>query len=140
VPCELEFRGTKGTLYFRSNGWEVVPERITPNEFPLRSPTNRKAPGWRAGEAPMIEPKKVSGNADTAYHARNFLDCLKSRKPCNSDPESAHRSTTTTVLANIALKTKACLEWDARAEKFKNNVAANKLLRTPYRAPYKSPA
>ncbi|HPY30251.1 MAG TPA: Gfo/Idh/MocA family oxidoreductase [Verrucomicrobiota bacterium] len=140
VPCELEFRGTKGTLYFRSNGWEVVPEKITPNEFPQFAPTRRGGPGWRTGAAPMIEPRKVQGNADTAYHARNFLDCLKSRTPCNSDPESAHRSTTTTLLANIALRMKACLEWDARAEKFKNNAAANKLLRTPYRAPYKLPA
>ena len=140
-PCEIEFRGTKGTLYFRSNGWEVVPENITPNEFPRRDPTRRNLErGWRTGEAPMIEPKKVSGRADNADHARNFLDCVKNRAACNSDLESAHRSTTTTQLANIALQTKAYLEWDAKTEKFTNNAAANKLLRYDYRPPLKSPA
>jgi predicted dehydrogenase len=139
-PCEIEFRGTKGTLYMRSNGWEVVPENITPNEFPRRSPTNRGAEtGWRKGEAPMIEPKKVNGRAETADHTRNFLDCIKSRAACNSDIESAHRSTSTTLIANIAMQTKSHLEWDAKAEKFTNNPAANKLLRYDYRAPFKSP-
>jgi len=140
-PCEIEFRGTKGTLYFRSNGWEVVPENITPNEFPCRMPTNRSAErGWRTGQAPMIEPKKVSGRADTADHARNFLNCVKSRAACNSDIESAHRSTCPTLIANIALQTKAYLEWDPKAEKFTNDPAANKLLRYDYRPPLKSPA
>jgi len=140
-PCEIEFRGTKGTLYLRSNGWEVVPENVTQNEFPRRSPTNRSGEGgWRKGEAPMIEPKKVTGPADTTDHARNFLDCIKSRAACNSDIESAHRSTSTTLIANIALQSKAYLEWDARAERFTNNPAANKLLRYDYRPPLKSPA
>ena len=139
-PCEIEFRGTKGTLYLKSNGWEVVPENVTPNEFPRRSPINRSGePGWRKGEAPMIEPKKASGRADTADHARNFLDCIKSRGVCNSDIESAHRSTSTTLIANIAMQTKSYLEWDAKTEKFTNHATANKLLRYDYRAPLKSP-
>jgi predicted dehydrogenase len=140
-PCEIEFRGTKGTLYFRSNGWEVVPENITPNEFPRRGPTSRATEnGWRKGEAPQIEPRKVTGGADTADHARNFLDCIKSRAACNSDIESAHRSTSAMLIANIALQTRSYLEWDAKAEKFTNNSAANKLLRYDYRSPLKSPA
>jgi len=140
-PCEIEFRGTKGTLYLRSNGWEVVPENITPNEFPQRSPIDRNLErGWRTGEAPMIKPKIASGRTDNADHARNFLDCIKSRAACNSDLESAHRSTSTTLIANIAMQTKAYLEWDAKTEKFTNHTAANKLLRYDYRAPLKSPA
>lgn len=138
--CEIEFRGTKGTLYLSSNGWEVVPDAITQNTFPARNPANRKTEtGWRTGEAPVIEPRKGSGNTDNAPHARNFLDCVKSRAKCNADAETGHRSTTTTLLANIALKTRALLEWDAKAEKFTNNTEANKLLRYAYRAPHKFP-
>ncbi len=140
-PCEIEFRGTKGTLYLRSNGWEVVPENITPNEFPQRSPIDRRSEtGWRKGEIPMIESRKGLGRADTADHARNFLDCIKTRARCNSDLESAHRSTSTTLIANIAMQTKSYLEWDAKAERFTNNAEANKLLRYDYRPPLKSPA
>lgn len=139
--CEIEFRGTKGTLYANSAGFEVVPDAITPNVFPVRSPINRQGgSGWRTGEAPMIEPKKASGDANTTHHARNFLDCVKSRAKCNADPETGHRSTTTNLIANIALKTRTLLEWDARSETFTNNPAANKLLRYDYRAPLEFPA
>lgn len=140
--CEIEFRGTKGTLYLSTNGFEVVPDALAPNAFPARTPTDRKRErGWRAGEAPVIEPKTVTGASsyDTASHARNFLDCVKSRVLCNADIETGHRSTTTTLLANIALKTRSLLEWDAQAEKFTNNPAANQLLRYDYRAPYQFP-
>ena len=71
------------------------------------------------------------------WHARNFLDCVKSRENCNCDIETGHRSTSATLLANIAHKTKAYLEWDARAEKFTTHPRANKLLRYDYRAPYR---
>jgi len=142
-PAEIEFRGTKGTLYVQGNGYEVVPEAITQEEFPARSPLTRDTDNrYRAGAKPLIEPKKVAAGrdgGDTALHARNFLDCVKSRARCNCDIETGHRSTTTTLVANIALQAKALLEWDAQAERFTNNAAANKLLGCEYRAPYKLP-
>lgn len=140
LPCEIEFRGTKGTLYFRSSGWEVVPEKITQHEFPLRTPLDRAAErGWRAGEAAQIDPQKLNGWANTADHARNFLDCVKSRALCNSDIESAHRSTSATLIANIAMQTRAFLEWDAQAERFTNHPSANRWLRYDYRPPLQFP-
>lgn len=139
--CDIEFRGTKGTLYLNSRGWEVVPDAITSNTFPVRNPIDRNVErGWRSGEKPMIEPRQVTGRVDTTAHARNFLDCVKSRALCHADAETGHRSTTTTLLANIALQTRALLEWDAKAEKIFNNSAANQLLRYNYRAPYEFPA
>jgi len=139
--CEIEFRGTKGTLYLSGNGWEVVPDALTPNAFPVRTPLDRTVErGWRTGEKPMIEPKKFVGNATTESHVRNFLDCVRSRASCNADVETGHRSTSTTLIANIALKTRTLLEWDAQEEKFSNQPAANRMLRYDYRAPYKFPA
>ena len=79
----------------------------------------------------------IPATADTAPHARNFLDCVKSRALCNCDIEIGHRSTSATLLANIALKTRSVLDWDAQAEKFPHQPAANKLLSYQYRAPYK---
>jgi len=138
---EIEFRGTKGTLYLLSNGYEIVPDSITPNEFPARNPANRALErGWRTGQKPEIQPKKGTGSADTQFHARNFLDCVRSRAKCNCDIETGHRSTSTTLIGNIAHKTKSYLEWDRNKEQFTNNAAANKYLRYEYRAPYKFPA
>ncbi len=138
---EIEFRGTKGTLYLFSNGYEIVPDEITPNEFPARTPIDRSLErGYRTGAKPLIEPvRSTGGSADTALHARNFLDCVKSRAACNCDIETGHRSTSATLIANVAHRTKSYLEWDARTERFTNNAEANKLLSYRYRAPYRLP-
>jgi len=138
---EIEFRGTKGTLYLYSDGYEIVPDVITPNEFPARTPLDRQYErGYRTGAKPQIEPlARTGGNADTAHHARNFLDCVKSRAACNCDIETGHRSTSATLIANIAHKTKSYLEWDRDAERFTNSEKANALLSYRYRAPYKAP-
>lgn len=137
---EIEFRGTKGTLYVLGNGYEILPDNITPNEFPARTPIDRSVErGWRTGAKPMIEAKKGEGRADTAAHARNFLDCIKSRAQCNCDIETGHRSTSATLIGNVAYKTRSYLEWDSKAERFTNNAAANKHLSYEYRAPYRLP-
>jgi predicted dehydrogenase len=139
-PCEIEFRGTKGTLYVYGGGYEIVPENITPNEFAARSPVDRALErGWRTGAKPMIEPRQEKGGTPTNLHARNFLDCVKSRETPTCDIEVGHRRTSATLLGNIAWRTKSYLEWDAKAERFTNNDAANKQLRYAYRAPLKFP-
>jgi predicted dehydrogenase len=137
---EVEFRGTLGTLYLQSNGFEIVPENITRNEFPALNPLNRAlSRAYRAGARPQIEAQSVRGRAETSDHARNFLDCVRSRQSCNCDIEQGHRDTSAALIANIAHKTKSYLEWEAGAERFTNNPAANRLLSYEYRAPYRLP-
>jgi predicted dehydrogenase len=144
VPgCELEIRGTLGTLYLHGNGYDVVPEAISQDEFPARTPLTRERDSkYRRDAKPQIPAVKNRGNstADTAPHARNFLNCVKSRARCNCDVEIGHRSTSATLLANIAFKTRSVLDWDATAEHFPHHSEANKLLRYKYRAPFTFPA
>jgi predicted dehydrogenase len=141
-PCDIEFRGTKGTVYYRGDGFEVVPEIPAAREYPILSPLDRAgARGWRDGK-PMIEAKvvKATGVGDvTVLHARDFLDCIKSRAQCRADIETGHRSTTATQIANISLRTGAMLEWDATAERFRDNDRANAMLTATYRKPYELP-
>jgi predicted dehydrogenase len=140
--CEVEIRGTKGTLYLFGDGYEIVPDVIKVKEFPARTPLNRDLDReYREGAKPVIEGKKVRGKstADTTYHARNFIDCVKSRKKPNCDIMTGHRSTTATLIANIALKTNSLLKWDGKSERFTNNDAANKYLSYKYRSPYSLP-
>jgi predicted dehydrogenase len=139
-PCEIEFRGTKGTMYFSTGGYEVVPESITPNEFAARTPVDRNVEkGWRTGAKTVLEAKKVAGKVLDADHARNFLDCVKSRKSPSCDVEYGHRCTTAALVAGIAHRTKSMLTWDAKAERFVDNAAADKLLTCEYRKPYQFP-
>ncbi len=135
---EMELRGTKGTLYLHGNRWEIVPEKISDRDFPARTPLDRTSEkAYPSSKHAVIEGRKVSGSSDTAFHARNFLDCVKSRAKCNCDVLTGHLSTSATLIGNIAYKTKSYLEWDPRTERFPNNAAANRLLAYQYRAPYK---
>jgi hypothetical protein len=73
----------------------------------------------------------------TALHARNFLDCIKSREMPNTDVEEGHVSTTMCIIANISLAVQQRLKWDAENERFIGNDQANALLHYEYRAPWK---
>jgi len=135
---DMELRGTKGTMYLYANRWEVIPEKTTKMATSARTPLDRETEkGYKPSFKPAIASKSGKGSADTAFHARNFLDCVKSRAKCNCDVEIGHRSTSATLIANIALRTKSYLEWDGKSERFTNNEAANKYLQYKYRAPYK---
>ncbi len=142
---EMELRGTKGTLYIRSGNWDVVPDRISSRTEGYAggkgygNPLDRNAARAAAGAAATIEPKsvKATSGSDTIAHTRNFLDCIKTRGKCNADVLIGHLSTSATLIANIAHKTRSMLEWDAKAERFTNNQAANRYLGYQYRAPYK---
>jgi predicted dehydrogenase len=136
--AEMELRGTKGTMYLHSNRWEVVPERITDLNRFARTPVDRVSErSYGPSRKPAMQPKSAKGSQDTAFHARNFLDCVKSRARCNCDILTGHLSTSATLLGNIALQSKSYLEWDARRERFTNNETANRFLHYQYRAPYK---
>lgn len=141
VPgCEVEIRGTLGTLYLLGDGYEVVPEPISEDEFPARTPLTRSQDSkYRRNAKPQIEPqtKRGASTGTTVPHARNFLDCVKSRTTCNCDIETGHRSTTATLLANIALRTRSVLDWDSEAERFVGHKQANKWLTYDYRQGYR---
>jgi predicted dehydrogenase len=121
--AELELRGTLGTAYATTDWYEIVPERGGQFQDPQ----------------PRRKPERIAskdGDLDQQA-ARDFLDNVKGRKRPLADVEEGHRSTTFSHLANLALATKARLEWDARAERVVNNDAANALLNYEYRAPWK---
>lgn len=136
---EMELRGTLGTMYLDLNGWEVVPQRTTETLVPARTPADRETErSYNPSRKSRIEPTGGKGRVDNQAHVRNFLDCVKVRNPkTNCDALTGHLSTSGPLIGNIALRTRSWLEWDAKAEKFTNNAAANKYLQYQYRAPYK---
>jgi hypothetical protein len=124
---EAEFRGTKGNLYSFTEGTGYMIEPSRGGQF--ESPEQRMQPE---------EVKFPRRERDlTGLHIRNFLDCVASRKTPNCDIETGHRSTSFALLANIALKTRARLDWDPEAERITNHKDANKYLHYEYRAPWK---
>lgn len=121
---ELELRGTLGAAYIGGRKFDIIPERGGQFQDP----------------SPRLEPIKVevpAGENDmTVDHARNFLDCIKSRAMPNADVEIGHRSTTCSLIANISYAVGARLDWDPVKERFTNNEAANSFLHYEYRKPW----
>jgi predicted dehydrogenase len=128
---EIEIRGTKGTVYADERGYRIMPSQ--PGQFQT----------WKK----LVEPEEFtvkekglsdgSSSVSTGGLIRNFVDCVKTRKTPLCPLEEGHRSTCFAHLANIAVKMRQRLEWDATAERFTNCEKANELLSYEYRAPWK---
>lgn len=123
---EIEIRGTTGTVYSSKKGFEVLPEKA--GQFQEKGKRGEKY------KFELNEPNEVA----TASHARNFLDCVKSRKETHCPIIEGHRSTAFAHMANISLATKSRLTWDPKTEKF-DNPAANELLHYEYRKGFELP-
>ena len=70
-------------------------------------------------------------------HVRNFLDCVKSRKPTVTPVETAHHSTIPGHLGLISMLTSRKIHWDVAKEEIIGDADASKLLTREYRAPWK---
>jgi len=73
---------------------------------------------------------------ESAEHRRNFLDCVKSRKPTITPVETAHHSTIPGHLGLISMLTQRKVHWNVEEEKIVDDQVANALLMRPYRAPW----
>jgi predicted dehydrogenase len=72
-------------------------------------------------------------------HMRDFLAAIESRGRPVADIEQGYISTTSCILANMALELGRTLTWDPAAGQVVADEEANRLLRRPYRAPWKHP-
>jgi len=70
-------------------------------------------------------------------HHRNFIDCIKSRRPTAALAEIGHRSTSICQLGNIAMRLGRKLHWDPAAERFTDSDEANAMLAKPLRSPWR---
>jgi predicted dehydrogenase len=70
-------------------------------------------------------------------HYRNFLDCVKSRKPTITPVETAHHSLIPGHLSLIAMTVGRKIKWNAKRELIEGDKEASRLLTREYRAPWK---
>ncbi len=112
------FTGSDATLVVDTGGWEVIAE-----------PRKRG----------MVEMKRVARATEAirAAHARNLLDCMKSRQAPVENLEIGHHVSSVAHLGNLALRSGSRIEWNAEAQRVENNAEANRLVSRPYRAPWR---
>ena len=137
----LEFFGTKGSLFVNRAGFEVFPDM---KQDPVALiPTFQGQPGGGPKRAetkpePWIEPRKEAGNSGEQFglHARNFLDCVKSRQRPVADVEDGHRTAVACHLANLSLRLGRKLKWDPEQESIAQDEEAMAMTVRPYRKPW----
>ncbi len=76
---------------------------------------------------------------DFNYHARNFIDCIKSRQAPTADIEAGHLSTVLCHLGNIVARTGRAIRYDARAERVVEDAEAQRLVSREYRTHWSTP-
>ncbi|HWF20230.1 MAG TPA: Gfo/Idh/MocA family oxidoreductase [Verrucomicrobiae bacterium] len=72
-------------------------------------------------------------------HWKNFIDCVKSRKPTIAPVQTAHHSAIPGHLGLISMLVGRKLRWDVASERILDDAEATKLTSRPYRSPWKFP-
>jgi predicted dehydrogenase len=113
-PDGIRFVGTKG--------WIHIGKTVTANPVGVLKS--------------VIGPNEVHLYASPEHH-RNFLDCIKTRQPAAASPEVGHHATTTCNLVEISARLGRKVKWDAQAENFVDDKAADRLLSRAMRTPWR---
>ncbi len=145
-PFGLEFFGTKGSLAISRRRFVVTPDpRVTPEstvpQFTGAHPVGGPATVVKAAAPAELRTQPITDEtgdpqAQFRQHARNFLDCVKSRHTPISDLESGHRVASACHLANISLRLGRTIHWDPSKEEIKGDAEAARMLARPYRVPW----
>lgn len=93
---------------------------------------------WVKGRPAPDFPRPEPSIPDSPGHIREFLDAIKARNTattCSFD--YSHRLNKGALLANLAYRLGARLEWDDDRERVTNHREANRFLTRRYRRPWK---
>ncbi len=90
-----------------------------------------------ASDPKLLDEKGLSVRLPVSKsHHKNWLESVHSRKAPLAPADIAHRSNSACIVSWIAMKLGRPLEWDPKAEKFKNDAEANAMLTREERGPY----
>lgn len=118
TPLEFLSGSTDLTRFIGSEGWIGI----------SRGGLSAEPPELLAS---VIEPGETR-LPTSGHHALNFIDGIRTRIPPVSDIDSAVRSDTISLLADIAIRTGRTIRWDPRAETIVGDERARRMMvRTP---------
>lgn len=88
----------------------------------------------------VIHTEEHGNTSIDTPHARNFLDCVRSRQKPRVDIEEGHWATSLAHLGNIVARTGRTIRFDAKSERVTGDADADKLVRREYRQHWSKPA
>ncbi len=122
----IRFEGTEGWIGF--NGWRSPLEASDPRI--LKSEIGPE-------DVKLYRPTEIIGRTESkGGEYGNFLECVRTRKPCYAPAETGHRTTTISHIGNIAMLLNRPLRWDPAKERFHDDPQADALLSRKQRDPW----
>jgi predicted dehydrogenase len=134
-PWAATLYGDKGTLKASVMGFDFTPHGGG-------KPIHRKVK-YELEEFPEDKTEKdLEQHCAPAIrgHMKDFLAAIASRGRPVADIEQGYISTSSCILANIALQLGRTMTWDPAAGRVVGDDEANRLLTRPYRSPWIHPA
>jgi predicted dehydrogenase len=134
-PWGATLYGDKGTLKMDVHKYEFTP-------LGGKEPTLTGKALYEYEKYPEDEHEKdLERHVASAVrvHMRDFLHAIASRGKPVADIEQGHISTASCILANLSMQLGRSLTWDAEKQRVVGDEEANKLLRRPYREPWRHP-
>ncbi|MEX2560705.1 MAG: Gfo/Idh/MocA family oxidoreductase [Pirellulales bacterium] len=113
-PSGCTFIGEKGTIYVDRGTLESEPAELVSE--PLGDDAIRLYPAEN--------------------HHRNWIECIRDRKPTICTAGTGHRSAAICHLANIGYQLRRPLKWDPAAEAFPDDAEAQSLVQREMRSPW----
>ena len=130
VQMILDFDGWRGSCGVKFEGaeaWASVADGYARPDF--------SNPALQ-GDFKRVMSEYVARTQRPMNHLRDFLSCVKTRRPTIANPEAMHRSMTTCHLVNICLALKRDLKWDPAKEEFIHDDEANRMRSRAMRQPW----
>lgn len=125
-PCQY-WRGACGERFDGSEGWAAAADGYSGPD--VSSP------------ALLLEYKELLDDYTARTqrpldHVRDFLDCVRSRRPAVANPDVMVQSMNICLAADICEKLQRSLKFDLRKAEFPNDPEANRLRSRTMRPPY----
>ncbi len=132
-PWGATFYGDQGTLKVSVHKYDFVPRKGEPVHrdvtYELEEyPEDKTEERLERHVAPAVR-----------YHMLDFLEAIRTRGKPVADIEEGYISTTSCILANMAMSLGRTLTWDPEKGQVVGDDEANRLLRRPYRDPWVHP-
>ena len=127
LPNGIRFIGDEGWIFVSRDAQGATASDPTSRATSLKP--------LDASDARLLDPAGLTVQLPpSSSHHRNWLENVQSRGTPLAPADVAHRSNTACILSWIAMKTGRPLTWDAAAEHFVNDAAADAMLTRPERA------
>jgi len=117
--------GTPSIRFEGTEGWLEVPN--------WGAPLRASRPGLLTDP---ILPGEIRLRTNRGREQREFLDCIRNRRPTYAPAEVGHRTITLSHLGNIAMLLGRRLRWDPATERFASDDQANRMLSRTMRPPW----